>query len=64
METAVECWQWVLTARQDLELSFIQDMVSAWQTTFEKKMGLFSETYHLTSPLAACEGCALGNTYK
>lgn len=24
METAVECWQWVLTARQDLELSFIQ----------------------------------------
>lgn len=59
METAVECWQWVLTARQDLELCFIQEMVSAWQTTFEKKIGLFSEEVEITSPLAAYEGCKL-----
>ena len=59
METAVECWQWVLTARQDLELCFIQEMVSAWQTTFEKKIGLFSEEVEMTSPLAAYEGCKL-----
>lgn len=59
VETAVECWQWVLTARQDLELCFIQDMVSAWQTTFEKKIGLFAEESELTSPLAAHEGCKL-----
>lgn len=59
VETAVECWQWVLTARQDLELCFIQDMVCAWQTTFEKKMGLFSEHIELTNPLAAYEGCKL-----
>lgn len=59
METAVECWQWVLTARQDLELCFIQEMVNAWQTTFEKKIGLFSEMEILTSPLAAYEGCHL-----
>lgn len=59
METAVECWQWVLTARQDLELSFIQDMVSAWQTTFEKKIGLFSEAVPVSSPLAAYDGCTL-----
>lgn len=59
METAIECWQWVLTARQDLELSFIQDMVSAWQTTFEKKIGLFTEDVALTSPLAAYDGCYL-----
>lgn len=59
METAVECWQWVLTARQDLELCFIQEMVSAWQTTFEKKIGLFSEDLQITSPLAAYEGCKL-----
>ncbi|KAM7348854.1 phosphatidylinositol 4-kinase III alpha isoform 1-T1 [Cochliomyia hominivorax] len=59
METAVECWQWVLTARQDLELCFIQEMVSAWQTTFEKKIGLFSEEVENTSPLAAYEGCRL-----
>ncbi|XP_037935498.1 phosphatidylinositol 4-kinase alpha isoform X1 [Teleopsis dalmanni] len=59
METAVECWQWVLTARQDLELCFIQEMVCAWQTTFEKKMGLFSDEVEITNPLAAYEGCKL-----
>ncbi|KAH8303925.1 hypothetical protein KR044_012424, partial [Drosophila immigrans] len=59
METAVECWQWVLTARQDLELCFIQEMVSAWQTTFEKRMGLFAWEMEITHPLAAYEGCKL-----
>ncbi|EDW82565.1 uncharacterized protein Dwil_GK25066 [Drosophila willistoni] len=59
METAVECWQWVLTARQDLELCFIQEMVSAWQTTFEKRMGLFAWEKEVTHPLAAYEGCHL-----
>lgn len=59
METAVECWQWVLTARPDLELSFMMEMVSAWETTFEKKIGLFAENVICTSPLAAYEGCQL-----
>ncbi|XP_055848789.1 phosphatidylinositol 4-kinase alpha isoform X1 [Episyrphus balteatus] len=59
METAVECWQWVLTARQDLELCFIQDMVSAWQITFEKKLGLFSDEVQIVNPLAAYDGCKL-----
>jgi phosphatidylinositol 4-kinase A len=56
VDTAVECWQWILTARQDLELCFIQEMVSAWQTTFEKRLGLFTEESDITSPLAAYEG--------
>lgn len=59
VETAIECWQWVLTARQDLELCFIQEMVNAWQTTFEKKIGLFTEEIDVVSPLAAYEGCKL-----
>lgn len=59
VETAVECWQWILTAREDLELSFIREMVSAWQITFDKKIGLFSEEFEVTSPLAAYEGCKL-----
>ncbi|XP_055625261.1 phosphatidylinositol 4-kinase alpha isoform X4 [Toxorhynchites rutilus septentrionalis] len=59
METAVECWQWILTARQDLELCFIQEMVTAWQTTFDKRIGLFTEEIDITSPLAAYEGCRL-----
>lgn len=59
VETAVECWQWILTARDDLELSFIREMVTAWQITFEKKIGLFAEENEVTSPLAAYEGCKL-----
>ncbi|XP_065089538.1 phosphatidylinositol 4-kinase alpha isoform X1 [Ochlerotatus camptorhynchus] len=59
METAVECWQWILTARQDLELCFIQEMVTAWQTTFDKRIGLFTEEIDITSPLAAYESCKL-----
>ncbi|PSN41691.1 hypothetical protein C0J52_07710 [Blattella germanica] len=31
MTTAVECWQWLVTARPDLELRFLQEMFSAWQ---------------------------------
>lgn len=59
IETEVECWQWILTAREDLELSFIREMVSTWQVTFEKKIGLFSEEVEVTSPLAAYDRCRL-----
>lgn len=59
MDTSVEVWQWIITSRQDLELCFIQEMVGAWQTTFDKKMGLFAPDSAVTSPLAAYEGCEL-----
>lgn len=49
----------MLTARPDLELSFMIEMVSAFETTFQKKIGLFADIFDLTSPLAAHEGCAL-----
>lgn len=56
MATAVECWQWLLTARPDLELCFLQEMLSAWQYTMEAKMGLFADHIDETSPFAAYEG--------
>lgn len=59
METAVEVWQWIITSRQDLELCFIQEMVGAWQTTFDKRMGLFTLDSKLASPLATYDGCKL-----
>lgn len=31
MKTAVECWQWLVSARPDLELQFLQEMLTAWQ---------------------------------
>ncbi|XP_015519648.1 phosphatidylinositol 4-kinase alpha isoform X1 [Neodiprion lecontei] len=59
MTTAVECWQWILTARPDLKLRFLQEMLAAWQYTVDKKMGVFSLEQEEVSPLAVYEGCQL-----
>ncbi|XP_056639976.1 phosphatidylinositol 4-kinase alpha [Diorhabda sublineata] len=59
MRTAVECWQWLITARPELEIRFLQEMVAAWICTVQKKLGLFSVARPQTSPLAAYEGCRL-----
>ncbi|CAD6207905.1 GSCOCG00003162001-RA-CDS [Cotesia congregata] len=59
MLTAVECWQWILTARPDLKLRFLQEMLAAWQHTVDKKMGLFSPETDEVNPLAVYEGCEL-----
>lgn len=59
MRTAVECWQWLITARPDIELRFLQEMCSAWNCTIQKKLGLFSHDEEEDSPLAVSEGCIL-----
>ncbi|XP_017786237.1 PREDICTED: phosphatidylinositol 4-kinase alpha isoform X2 [Nicrophorus vespilloides] len=59
MITAVACWQWLITARQDVELRFLQEMLSAWSYTVQKRMGLFSLTKEEISPLAYYEGAKL-----
>ncbi|KOB66496.1 putative Phosphatidylinositol 4-kinase alpha, partial [Operophtera brumata] len=35
--TAVECWQWLTTARPDLELRLLQEIFAAWQCTLEPR---------------------------
>ncbi|XP_059048933.1 phosphatidylinositol 4-kinase alpha [Achroia grisella] len=57
--TAVECWQWLTTARPDLELRLLQEIFAAWQCTVDRKMGLFSKQVEEISPLAAYEGSKL-----
>ncbi|XP_047033201.1 phosphatidylinositol 4-kinase alpha isoform X2 [Helicoverpa zea] len=57
--TAVECWQWLTTARPDLEIRLMQEIFSAWQSTVDRKMGLFSKQQDEISPLAAHEGAKL-----
>lgn len=59
MVTAVECWQWLITARPDIELRFLQEMCSAWNCTVQKKLGLFAHDEEEDSPLAFHEGCQL-----
>ncbi|XP_063926768.1 phosphatidylinositol 4-kinase alpha isoform X5 [Zophobas morio] len=59
MRSAVECWQWLITSKPELEIRFLQEMVSAWNCTVQKRIGLFSTSQPLTSPLAAYEGARL-----
>ncbi|XP_041971459.1 phosphatidylinositol 4-kinase alpha isoform X3 [Aricia agestis] len=57
--SAVECWQWLTTARPDLELRLVQEVFAAWQSTVDRRMGLFSRQQDEISPLAAHEGAKL-----
>ncbi|XP_048482102.1 phosphatidylinositol 4-kinase alpha [Plutella xylostella] len=59
MTTAVECWQWLTTARPDLELRLLQEIFAAWQCTVDRKMGLFAVKEPDTNPLAVDEDVKL-----
>ncbi|BET02066.1 Phosphatidylinositol 4-kinase [Nesidiocoris tenuis] len=59
MSTTVQCWQWLISARPSLELVWLEEMITAWQYTFDKRLGLFSVEPEEVSPLAAYEGCVL-----
>lgn len=61
VSAAVECWQWIISARPDLEFCFLQEMSAAWQYAFEKRMGLFAveDEDAVVNPLAVHEGAEL-----
>jgi len=33
MLNATECWQWILSARRELSLAFMLEMLLAWQVS-------------------------------
>lgn len=59
VSTAVQCWQWLISARPSIELIWLEEMITAWQYTIDKKLGLFSEDEEECSPLAPHEECIL-----
>ncbi|XP_076804178.1 phosphatidylinositol 4-kinase alpha-like [Clavelina lepadiformis] len=55
VESAVDCWQWLISARDDLEISLLCEMSLAWQATVDQKLGLFSLDQDEGDPLAVSE---------
>ena len=41
VETVIQCWQWISSARRDLEALLMLEMVAAWQATIDNRLGLF-----------------------
>lgn len=54
-QTIISCWDWFLAARRDLEIEFALEMVSAWNATIDRKMGLFAEEPTPADPLAVSD---------
>jgi phosphatidylinositol 4-kinase len=55
IDTVIDCWKWLLSARTDLELQIIPEIVSAWNCTVDKKLGIFSPNAEFKNPLICVE---------
>ena len=56
MKVVVECWNWLLSARPDLEMKFLQEMIASWHSSATAmRLGLFHVEDDRHSPLAPDE---------
>ena len=62
MTTIIECWNWLLTARPDVEMVFLREMIASWHASQYQRLGLFNEYCPKHSPLAPDE--AMKNKMK
>lgn len=54
-QNIIACWDWFLAARSDLEIEFALEMLTAWNATIDRKMGLFSRESNIIDPLAVSD---------
>lgn len=54
-QNIVACWDWFLAARDDLEIEFALEMVSAWNATIDRRLGLFAREVDSGDPLAVSD---------
>uniref|UniRef100_A0A915D0F7 1-phosphatidylinositol 4-kinase n=1 Tax=Ditylenchus dipsaci TaxID=166011 RepID=A0A915D0F7_9BILA len=52
MRLCVTCWNWILVARENVQLDFLQEMTSCWTTIAQRGLGLFSRDQTLDCPLS------------
>lgn len=65
MKTVIECWHWFLTARPDLEMELLHEIVGAWHASQTEQLGLFEEYSPEHCPLAPDENLKLNlRAYK
>uniref|UniRef100_A0A914GZZ0 1-phosphatidylinositol 4-kinase n=1 Tax=Globodera rostochiensis TaxID=31243 RepID=A0A914GZZ0_GLORO len=45
MRNCVICWNWILVARKDVQIDFLQQMTSCWKAVSQQKLGIFNREF-------------------
>lgn len=56
INSVISCWRWVLAARVDLDLQFIEEIITAWNATVDRQLGMFAPDPPQANPLSPYEG--------
>lgn len=52
IQVAIDCWSWIISSRPDIEPLVVEEMLNAWQTSADLRLGMFAETANEPNPLA------------
>uniref|UniRef100_A0A158Q770 1-phosphatidylinositol 4-kinase n=1 Tax=Elaeophora elaphi TaxID=1147741 RepID=A0A158Q770_9BILA len=52
MRLCVIVWNWILVAREDIQLQFLREMATCWTITAQDQLGIFQRDSEIVSPLS------------
>ncbi|CAD5222232.1 unnamed protein product [Bursaphelenchus xylophilus] len=56
LELCISCWNWILVAREDVQIHFLQEMSGCFLQIAQKGLGLFDRTYdNVECPMSRSE---------